>query len=97
MVIFTSVEEAFGVFTLGAVIFPLMVILHIVTLFLRGNYAKILGFVNIVLHIFLLFPLLYIGAPIEETVLIYMISLFVYTASRFVLCRIGGKERKNDL
>ena len=68
--------------------------IHIATLFLKEKTAKICTYVNIGLHI-LLFPILLIeNIPIDEAVMLYMISIFAYLFPRFAssLLEKGGRR-----
>ena len=76
--------------------------MHIASRLATGILSKILAVVNICLHIVLLFVLMVENIPIEESVLCYMISVFVYTLTFFVTHtlfskREGVKEENNDL
>lgn len=53
--------------------------MHAAAVFLPEKIGKILQYVNILLHILYLAPLLYAHIPMDEAVLSYMISVFFYT------------------
>lgn len=69
-----------------------ILILHVISPLLPHGIARPLAYVNIVLHIALILPLIYFDFDLEEAVLIYMISLFTYTSTGFVCQKIS--ERK---
>ena len=69
-----------------------LILLHVVTAIFNGKISKILGYVNIALHIIMILTLLYDGVPIDEAALLYMISVFVYTLARLLRSKIGGGE-----
>ena len=70
-------------FSTPAVLIPLLVLcaLHVAVLFFDRRAARILTFVNIGAHVLLVIPLLFCGFEFSEAVLVYMISLTVYTLS----------------
>ncbi|MBQ8720397.1 MAG: hypothetical protein IJY65_05130 [Clostridia bacterium] len=72
-----------------------LVLFHAASAFLDGLPSRITSYVNIALHAVYIPVLLVAGAPIEEGVLLYMISVLSYTLFCFVkheLQRRGGKE-----
>ena len=73
-----------------------MIILHIISYFTHGIVPKILTYVNIALHIALIYPLISYGFKIDESVLLYMISFFVFVLVRFVGVRIEERRGKTD-
>lgn len=94
MLIFKS---AFTLIILGVVC-----ALHLLSQLTSGILAKSLAFVNIALHIGLLFVLMLEEIPIAEAVLAYMFSTFVYVLIFFVmhslsLHREQREEDENDL
>ena len=58
--------------------FLLMVVLHIVPLFFHDTIGKIIDYVNIGLHIVFVFLLILGKVPLEESVLLFMISVSVH-------------------
>lgn len=74
-------------------VFCVMLALHIVSCFTSELVSKILTYVNIALHISLLFLLIYFGFTIDKSVLMYMISVFVFVGSRFIL---RGREENKE-
>ena len=65
---------------------------HIATRITPQLTSKILAIVNICLHIAFLFVLMIEKIPIAESVLCYMISLFVYTLTFFIVHTISLRE-----
>lgn len=88
MVIFKSVTV---MIMLGAA-----VLLHLASQLCHGILAKILAISNICLHIALIFPLVFIKAPISEAVLCYMFSVFVYTAVFFFRHMISSNAEEKE-
>ena len=73
------------------------IILHILSALLPKKAASILAYVNIGLHIVLVLLSAFAALPIEEAVLLYLISLFVYThtaaiSNRCRLARVKSAE-----
>jgi len=67
------------------VMLVLMCVLHILTsLVFHGKLSKILNFVNIGLHILLMIPMMLAGFEIGTAVVLYMVSVFVYSLVSFV-------------
>ena len=64
-----------------------LVVLHFVSLITKGKIAKISNYVNIFLHIVLFIPMLMNKFSIEEAVLVYMISFFIYTLFALIIYR----------
>lgn len=93
MVLFQSIAS---LILLGTV-----VLIHIATQFVDGILAKILTFVNIALHIAIIIPLLLDSVPIEEALLVYMISIFSYTLfsylNHIVAVKKEGREADGDI
>ena len=63
----------------------LFILLHIASAIVRGKLSKLLNYVNLALHIIFLIPMMTLGLTIEDAVLMYMISVFVFVGSRFIL------------
>ncbi len=70
----------------------LMSALHWTTIYLKGIIAKISICVNIALHILVMIPMLVNKFTIEEAVLVYMISVFVYTLMAFIRYKLDEKS-----
>ena len=71
-----------------------LVILHFVSLVARGKTATIFSYVNIFLHILLFVPMLANKFSIEEAVLVYMISFFMYTLFGVIDHRISVRKKE---
>ena len=78
---------------LGIAAVALIALLHIFGVILPGIYGKIAKYINICLHIPLGAFLVYLGSPIEEGVLIYMGSLFLYLLLGYINSHRGEGER----
>lgn len=74
----------------------LIISAHAGSVFLREKIAKILGYINICLHIVLFFELLALRASIEFLALMLMLSLLVYLSLSFAYYNIKGKEKEKD-
>lgn len=73
-----------------------IIALHIASYFTPEHKAKMLTYVNIALHIFLMFSLIFCGFKIDESVLIYMISLFCFVGCRFIGETVRRREDSSD-
>jgi hypothetical protein len=87
------------IFTTPLLLYALiaMCAIHVITSVVPGIVAKILNYVNLVLHIATLYLLMYTGAKVNEALLLYMISMFIYSLVYFVRYEIvkliaGRKE-----
>ncbi len=78
----------------------LFVLLHLASAITRGIISKTLNYANLGLHIVFLIPMMTLAIPIEEAVLVYMISVFSYA----MICNVryrriadgqGDAARKN--
>lgn len=76
--------------------FLLMLILHIAALLFRDPVGKILSYVNIGLHILFVLLLLLGKVPLEESVLLYMISVTVYLFGGALSARIGARKAESE-
>lgn len=76
--------------------FLLMLALHIAALLFHDPVGKILSYVNIGLHIVFVFLLLLGKVPLEESVLLYMISVTVYLFGGALSARIGAKKTGSE-
>ena len=74
-----------------------MLALHIISYFTSDVISKILTYVNIALHIVLVYPLIHYGFTIDESVLLYMISTFVFVTARFIGARFGRGGDVDDV
>lgn len=65
-----------------------IIAIHVIAA-LAGSFAsRILTYINIVLHLLILIPLVLYKFKIEEAVLVYMISVFAYTLINYIKYRI---------
>lgn len=87
------------IFTTPLILISLILLcaINIASVFLKDLAMKICNYVNIALHAGCIFLLMYHEIPIDDAVLYYMISVFVYTLAffaRYEICRAraGGKE-----
>ncbi len=76
--------------------FLLMLILHIAALFFHDPVGKILSYVNIGLHILFVLLLLLGKVPLEESVLLYMISVTVYLFGGALSACIGASKAGSE-
>ncbi len=66
--------------------------LHVLSVLFSDKRSTIINFVNIALHIVLVFALLFNGAPLELLALAFMTSLLVYTLAFEIKRRKKGRE-----
>lgn len=69
-----------------------LIILHVLSVALRGTAAKLTAYLNVALHVGLLFVLSYLKLKIEEAVLVYLISVFAYTVAATVAYKLSLKK-----
>ncbi len=70
-----------------------VMLLHILPRLLHGVASFVAEIVNIILHISLLCAMLLAGIPLDEVVLVLMLSLFIFTLSYLVsekIARVRG-------
>ena len=87
-------------FTLISIVLGTIIIaLHLIPALLKGTASKILGLVNIALHIPFIFAMLYAGASLELLVLAFMVSIIAYTLAFEIkrrkaasLCKREGEQ-----
>ena len=72
-----------------------ILVLHLFNFILPGIYAKILGYVNVALHIALVFPFLFGNVEVKDAALAYMISAFLYILFAFIFYRL--RRRRDDV
>ena len=77
--------------------FCLLIALHITAAIFNGKVSKIINIVNITLHIALIFPLLICKIPIDEAVLLYMISTLAYTLARYIKSSLEKRGDGDDV
>ena len=68
--------------------------LHVLSAVFADKRSAVLNFINIALHIPLVFVMLYLGTPLELVALVFMSSLLIYVLA-FECKRRCGK-RGND-
>ena len=83
--------------TYALIITVVVISLHIVTAFSKSLPFKILNYVNIGLHIALFLTLILENVPIDEAVMVYMLSVFVYLAARLVRISTRGEGENRDV
>jgi hypothetical protein len=66
-----------------------LIVLHVLSMALRGTAARLIAYLNIALHVCLLFVLSYLKLKIEEAVLVYLISVFAYTVAATVMYKLS--------
>ena len=72
----------------------LIAVLHALSAFIKAKWGSVFGYVNIPLHIALIFSLLFLGADLSEVTLLIMTSLAIYVILYFVSERMkkGGEN-----
>ena len=85
-------------FTTPSILVALILVsgLHIASSFTPGIVSKILNYVNIALHLASLVLLMWQKCEVDETLLFYIISIFVYTVIAFVRYEIGARRAKRE-
>lgn len=73
-----------------------LIALHVASVVLRGTWAKLIAYLNIALHVGLMFVLLYLKLKIEEAVLVYLISVFAYTLASTVTYKVRERAAKRE-
>ena len=73
-----------------------LIALHVASILLRGIAAKLIAYLNIALHVGLMFVLLYLKLKIEEAVLVYLISVFAYTLAATVTYKVRERAAKRE-
>ena len=66
--------------------------MHWLSVYREGVISKISVYVNIALHILVMIPMLAAKFTIEEAVLVYMISVFIYTFMAFIRAKLDIKN-----
>ena len=77
------------------IILTVICVLHFTVFVLPDLYSKIVGFVNIGLHISILFPLIFLDTKIQDVTLAYMISLFAYVLFALIFYKL--RRRSDDV
>ncbi len=68
------------------------IILHVAAVCTPERASRILNYVNIGLHVVLVAVLAISGLTIEESVLAYLISLFVYTSASAIRYKLDAQR-----
>jgi hypothetical protein len=63
--------------------------IHVLSVIFSDKRSTILNFVNIALHIALVFVMLYAQAPLEAVTLAFMCSLLIYVLAFWIKGRVG--------
>ena len=80
-------------FTVLSIILSVNIVaLHVLSVIFSDKISKIINFVNIALHILLIFAMLPAGAALELVALVFMFSLLVYVIAYAVRRRCTRKE-----
>lgn len=75
-----------------------LILLHAISVVTKGTIAKTTNYVNIILHIAMFVLMLNNKFDIDEAVLVYMISLFMYTFFAVTAYRVAQRrKRKMDM
>ena len=74
----------------------LLIVLHAASLLLPPKAAKLVAYLNIVLHVGMLFVLACSKVKIEEAVLVYLVSVFAYTVMATVLYRVSKRKTERE-
>ena len=69
------------------------IILHVAAVCIPERASRILNYVNIGLHVVLVAVLAISGLTIEESVLAYLISLFVYTSASAIRYKLDAQRK----
>ena len=78
-------------------VFCLLIVLHVAASIFIGKVTKIINIMNITLHIALIFLLLICKIPIDEAVLLYMISTLAYTLARYIKSSLEKRGDGDDV
>ena len=74
-------------------LFLIICVIHILSAIANGRIVKILKYVNIGLHILLVFPLIWLGVQMDEALLIYMISALIYIVFALIEYKINEAKK----
>ena len=79
----------------AAAISVVVVVLHLLSVIFSDKRSVILNFINIALHIALVFAMLLAGAQLELLALVFMTSLLIYTLAFEIKRKMGerGKDK----
>ena len=73
-----------------------LVLFHAASVFASGIFARIAGYLNILLHAGYIPVLLLASAPIEEAVLLYMISVLAYSFMSYLRYILAAKNKDGE-
>ncbi len=73
----------------------LLMLLHFVAPALPALFEKIMKYANICLHIVLYFALILFKIPLDEVVLVYLVSLLLYILSALLWQRIDARSEQS--
>lgn len=73
-----------------------IILLHAGTALFKKKTAKILGYVNLCLHIAMLFELMALEATFEFMALSFMLSLLVYLFLSLAISKIKRRRQETD-
>lgn len=78
----------------AAAISVVVVVLHLLSVIFSDKRSVILNFINIALHIALVFAMLLAGAQLELLALVFMTSLLVYTLAFEIKRKMGERGER---
>ena len=81
-------------FALAAACMAVIIALHVLSAVFSDKRSAVLNFINIALHIALVFALLLAGAELELVALAFMVSLLVYVLVFWIKLKRGESEGK---
>ena len=81
-------------FALAAACMAVIIALHVLSAVFSDKRSAVLNFINIALHIVLVFALLLAGAELELVALAFMVSLLVYVLVFWIKRKRGESEGK---
>ncbi len=71
-------------------------VLHFAASFTHGILSKCISFANIALHICLFILFLVFNIPIDEVVMIFVVSLFCLVLSAYIEDKLFGADKEGD-
>lgn len=74
----------------------LIISIHISTSIFKRKVAETLSYVNLGLHILLVFGLMALDVAFEYMALVFMLSLLVYLLSSFVVYKVKVERKHSD-
>ena len=82
---------------LPLILFILFAALHFVPPLFASLFCKIIRYANICLHILLYFVFMLYRIPLDEVVLLFLVSLLLYVLSSSLFEKIGIRRKKNKV